>query len=185
MKNESNDEDESQPMMILTIDVGNGHYDKLQLFDLNNIEQETYDFCVKNKLDFNTMQEIINQIDSVIKDKQIQDDREKQNSFQEIKEVEENDEKMTDDNIINENYKQNKQESFIMTNNLENNSEVENKNIKNNDSSILNDENNNNKNENKTKNNKQNQVKNNSNNLNENKQKKKNINLKRKILKII
>ena len=183
MKNESNDEDESQPMMILTIDVGNGHYDKLQLFDLNNIEQETYDFCVKNKLDFNTMQEIINQIDSVIKDKQIQDDREKQNSFQEIKEVEENDEKMTDDNIINENDKQNKQESFIMTNNLENNSEVENKNIKNNDSSILNDESNNNKNENKTKNNKKNQVKNNSNNLNENKQKKKEYKFKKKNIK--
>ena len=118
MKNDINKEEDYQPMMILTIDIGKGHYDKLQLFDLNNIEQETYDFCVKNKLDFNTMQEIINQIENVIKDKQFQENQEIQNDFQEIKEVEENDEKMTDDNNINENDKQSKQESIIIPNNL-------------------------------------------------------------------
>ena len=185
MRNESNNDDESQPMMILTIDVGNGHYDKLQLFDLNNIEQETYDFCVKNKLDFNTMQEIINQIENVIKDKQIQEEREKQNSFQEIKEEEENDEKMTDDNIINENDKQNQQESFIMTNNLEINSEEkQTKNTKNNDSNLLNNEKSNTKNENKIKND-NNQIKNsnNNNNVNENKQNKKDYKFKKKNIK--
>ena len=47
MNGGSNREQDIQPMMILTIDIGNSHVDKLQLFDLNNIEEETYDFCVK------------------------------------------------------------------------------------------------------------------------------------------
>ena len=71
MKNGSNIESELQPMMILTIDIGNGQVDKLQLYDLNNIDKETYDFCVKNKLDFNTMQEINTQIQNVLKDNQL------------------------------------------------------------------------------------------------------------------
>ena len=113
MKDGSNKEQEIQPMMILTIDIGNGHVDKLQLFDLNNIEQETYDFCVKNKLDFNTMQEINTQIQNVLKDKQLEEEQEIDNEFQEIKEEE--DEKITENNIneIRE------QESIIITNSNE------------------------------------------------------------------
>ena len=103
MRNDLNNEQDDQPMMILTIDIGNGHFDKLQLFDLNNIEQETYDFCVKNKLDFNTMQEINNQIENVLKDKQFQEEQAMDNIFQEIKEEEENDERITDNNINEDN----------------------------------------------------------------------------------
>ena len=113
MKIGSNKEQEIQPMMILTIDIGNGHVDKLQLFDLNNIEQETYDFCVKNKLDFNTMQEINTQIQNVLKDKQIEEEQEMENAFQEIKEEEE--EKITDNNINDAK----EQESIIVTNSNE------------------------------------------------------------------
>ena len=122
MKNGSNKEQDIQPMMILTIDIGNGHVDKLQLFDLNNIEQETYDFCVKNKLDFNTMQEINTQIQNVLKDKQIEEEQELENDFQEIKEEE--DEKNTENNIneIRE------QESIIITNSNEIETNKENKN---------------------------------------------------------
>ena len=122
MKNGSNKEQDIQPMMILTIDIGNGHVDKLQLFDLNNIEQETYDFCVKNKLDFNTMQEINNQIQNVLKDKQLEEEQEIGNVFQEIKEEE--DEKITENNIneIRE------QESIIITNSNELDTQKGNKN---------------------------------------------------------
>ena len=148
MKNGSNKEQEVQPMMILTIDIGNGHVDKLQLFDLNNIEQETYDFCVKNKLDFNTMQEINNQIQNVLKDKQIEEDHEIDNEFQEIKEEE--DEKNTENNI-NE---VREQESIIITNSNEMDTNKENKNKDliienntNNDKNIINS-NNENKHEN-------------------------------------
>ena len=115
-------EQEIQPMMILTIDVGNGHVDKLQLYDLNNIEQETYDFCVKNKLDFNTMQEINTQIQNVLKNKQLEEEQEIENVFQEIKE--EDDEKITENNIndIRE------QESIIITNSNEMDTQKENNN---------------------------------------------------------
>ena len=135
MKNGSSKVQDIQPMMILTIDIGNGHVDKLQLFDLNNIEQETYDFCVKNKLDFNTMHEINTQIQNVLKDKQLEEEQELDNVFQEIKEEE--DEKITENNLneIRE------QESIIITNSNEIETQKGNKNdiIK---------ENNNNKNEN-------------------------------------
>lgn len=62
MEFDFNQELDSQPLMILTIDIGNGQYDKLKIFDFNIIEKETYDFCAKNKLDFSTMKEINNQI---------------------------------------------------------------------------------------------------------------------------
>ena len=122
MKDGSNKEQDIQPMMILTIDIGNGHVDKLQIFDLNNIEQETYDFCVKNKLDFNTMQEINTQIQNVLKDKQLEEEQEISNVFQEIKEEE--DEKITENNIneIRE------QESIIITNSNEMDTQKGNKN---------------------------------------------------------
>ena len=122
MKDGSNKEQDIQPMMILTIDIGNGHVDKLQLFDLNNIEQETYDFCVKNKLDFNTMQEINTQIRNVLKDKQLEEEQEIGNVFQEIKEEE--DERITENNIneIRE------QESIIITNSNEMDTQKGNKN---------------------------------------------------------
>ena len=131
MKNGSNQEQEIQPMMILTIDIGNGHVDKLQLFDLNNIEQETYDFCVKNKLDFNTMQEINTQIQNVLKDKQLEEEQEIETVFQEIKE--EDDEKITENNV-NE---VREQESIIITNSNEMDTQKENNNINNNNNNDI------------------------------------------------
>ena len=115
MKNGSNMETDLQPMMILTIDIGNGQVDKLQLYDLNNIDKETYDFCVKNKLDFNTMQEINTQIQNVLKDKQFEEEQEIENVFQEIKEEE--DEKITENNTNENEIRDKERESIIMTNN--------------------------------------------------------------------
>ena len=115
MKNGSNIESDLQPMMILTIDIGNGQVDKLQLYDLNNIDKETYDFCVKNKLDFNTMQEINTQIQNVLKDKQFEEEQDIENAFQEIKEEE--DEKITENNTNENEARDKERESIIMTNN--------------------------------------------------------------------
>ena len=109
MKNGSNVDSDLQPMMILTIDIGNGQVDKLQLYDLNNIDKETYDFCVKNKLDFNTMQEINTQIQNVLKDKQFEEEQENE-GFGKI--IEEEDEKITENNNNDKGH-----ESIIMTNN--------------------------------------------------------------------
>ena len=115
MKNGSNIDNDLQPMMILTIDIGNGQVDKLQLFDLNNIDKQTYDFCVKNKLDFNTMQEINTQIQNVLKEKQFEEEQELDNVFQEIKEEEE--EKITENNLNENELRDKEHESIIMTNN--------------------------------------------------------------------
>ena len=58
-------------IMILTIDIGNGLCDKLRIHNLYNYEQETYDFCARNHLDFKTMREINNQIQKVINENKI------------------------------------------------------------------------------------------------------------------
>lgn len=126
MKNDCDIDDDSQPMMILTIDIGNGHYDKLQLFDLNNIDQETYDFCVKNKLDFSTMQEIISQINSVIKDKQFQENQEVDNFFQEIKE-EDAEERITENEDLNNNNNEKGESNSNKKENIEERNDNENK----------------------------------------------------------
>ena len=55
-------------IMVLTIDIGNGICDKLRIHDINNYQEETYDFCAKNNLDFNTMKEINHQIQNVLSD---------------------------------------------------------------------------------------------------------------------
>ena len=53
-------------VMVLTIDIGNGICDKLSIHDINNYQEESYDFCAKNNLDFNTMKEINHQIQNVL-----------------------------------------------------------------------------------------------------------------------
>ena len=56
-----------KPLMVLTIEVGNNSCDKLMIYDIETREQETYDFCLKNKLDYSTMKEINNSINNIIK----------------------------------------------------------------------------------------------------------------------
>ena len=55
-------------IMVLTIDIGNGTCDKLRIYNINNYQEEAYDFCAKNNLDFNTMKEINHQIEKVLLD---------------------------------------------------------------------------------------------------------------------
>ena len=69
--NDNKENDLNNSIMILTIDIGNGICDKLRIHNLNNYEQETYDFCASNNLDFHTMREINNQIQKVIDDNKI------------------------------------------------------------------------------------------------------------------
>ena len=49
---------ERTPVMILTIDIGNNKLELLNIYDINNPEQDIYNFCLKNKLDFNILKEI-------------------------------------------------------------------------------------------------------------------------------
>ena len=50
--------EERTPVMILTIDIGNNKLELLNIYDINNPEQDIYNFCLKNKLDFNIPKEI-------------------------------------------------------------------------------------------------------------------------------
>ena len=69
--NENIDNNLNNSIMILTIDIGNGVCDKLRIHNLHNYEQETYDFCASNNLDFKTMREINSQIQKVINENKI------------------------------------------------------------------------------------------------------------------
>lgn len=70
-KNENQENSLNSSIMILTIDIGNGVCDKLKIHNINKYEQETYDFCAKNNLDFHTMREINSQIQKVIQENKI------------------------------------------------------------------------------------------------------------------
>ena len=75
-------------VMILTIDIGNGICDKLKIHNINKFEQESYNFCAKNNLDFQTMREINYQIEKVISENKIfkkyieSENNQRNNSFQ-------------------------------------------------------------------------------------------------------
>ena len=91
-ENQENDLNDS--IMILTIDIGNGICDKLRIHNLYNYEQETYDFCASNNLDFKTMREINSQIQKVINENKIFNNDIKHNNnpkvnFQKDKKIEE------------------------------------------------------------------------------------------------
>ena len=61
-RNDNQENNLNSSIMILTIDIGNGICDKLKIHNISKYEQETYDFCAKNNLDFHTMREINSQI---------------------------------------------------------------------------------------------------------------------------
>ena len=62
------DENLNTSLMVLTIDIGNGICDKLRIHNINDYQEEAYNFCAKNNLDFNTMKEINHQIEKVLLD---------------------------------------------------------------------------------------------------------------------
>ena len=55
-------------LLILTIDIGNNKIEKLYLKDLNNPEKDIYNFCMENKLNYESLNEIKNQISNVLND---------------------------------------------------------------------------------------------------------------------
>ena len=104
-KNQENNLNNS--IMILTIDIGNGICDKLRIHNLNNYEQETYDFCANNNLDFHTMREINNQIQKVINDNKIfnsdseLNNNKQNNNFQNNNQIEQKNIKKSNNNNSN------------------------------------------------------------------------------------
>ena len=58
--------EEKAPFMVLTIDVGSDKLELLNIYDINNPEQDIYNFCLKNNLDFSILKEIKEQIQILI-----------------------------------------------------------------------------------------------------------------------
>ena len=54
------------PVMVLTIDIGNGKIEQFKLYNFENPKKDIYDFCMKNNLDYNTMEEISKQLNELI-----------------------------------------------------------------------------------------------------------------------
>ena len=61
--------EERTPAMILTIDIGNNQLKNLNIYDINNTEQDIYNFCLKNQLDFIILKEIKKQVEILIASK--------------------------------------------------------------------------------------------------------------------
>lgn len=94
----SNQENGNVPKMILTIDVGNGKIEQLKIFDISRPEKDVYDFCLQNKLDYYTMEEIAKQIHEVIdnKNKEIEVQNQEQQLIKEELQHPQNDQGLDD-----------------------------------------------------------------------------------------
>lgn len=55
-----------KPLLVLSFENMNLKYDKLKIYKLDNYENDAYDFCIKNELDYKSMQEINNMIKNMI-----------------------------------------------------------------------------------------------------------------------
>ena len=55
-----------KPILVLSFENMNLKYDKLKIYRLDNYESDAYDFCIKNELDYKSMQEINNMIKNMI-----------------------------------------------------------------------------------------------------------------------
>ena len=54
------------PILVLSFENMNLKYNKLSIYKLDNYENDAYDFCIKNELDYKSMQEINNIIKNMI-----------------------------------------------------------------------------------------------------------------------
>ena len=136
---EDDDEQKENPLMILTIEVGNGKIEQLKLFNIDNPSKDVYEFCVKNKLDFYVMEEINKQVNEVIKQKNYINIENNSNS---------NNNKNNINNNNNNNNSNNNKNNNIQNNNNNNNNNKDNNNNNNKDNNFI-DDNNNNLNSNK------------------------------------
>ena len=77
-QNKSDTKEENTPTMILTIDIGNNQLKKLNIYNIYNTEQDIYNFCLKNQLDFTILKEIQKQIEILISNKLKQNSKQNQ-----------------------------------------------------------------------------------------------------------
>ena len=59
------------PLISLTLDIGNQKYERLEKNKLDNSENDIFKFCVKNKLDYKSMKEINDKVKNIIDKRKI------------------------------------------------------------------------------------------------------------------
>ena len=121
-ENKDIEETGNNPAMILTINIGNNQLRQLNIYDIDNTEQDIYNFCLKNKLDFNILKEIKNQIQILITNKLLENIKQNitNNSTKDISEINNlNNNINKSGNVTEVNFIKNKQNNIDDLNNLE------------------------------------------------------------------
>ena len=128
VENDLDDNDLKSPVMILSIDVGNGKVEELKLYSLESPKKDIYKFCTVNKLDYDTMDEIIKQVEELIRDR-LNESNQNENEFkneEEKKEEEEEEESSEEESKDEEEESKNEEEKKEKDNNLINQNEQKN-----------------------------------------------------------
>ncbi len=129
------DNDLKSPVMILSIDVGNGKVEELKLYSLESPKKDIYKFCTVNKLDYDTMDEIIKQVEELIRDRLNESN---QNENEDKNEEEKKEEESNEETSKDEEEESNDEESKEEEEKKENDNNSINKNEQNKNSQIFN-----------------------------------------------
>ena len=75
------DNNDNKPFLQLTIDIGNGIIENFKLYNLDNPKKDIYEFCMKNNIDYNTMEEITKHINEEIDKKKDEEENLENNNI--------------------------------------------------------------------------------------------------------
>ena len=75
------DNNDNKPFLQLTIDIGNGIIENFKLYNLDNPKKDIYEFCMKNNIDYNTMEEITKYINEEIDKKKDEEENLENNNI--------------------------------------------------------------------------------------------------------
>ncbi len=75
------DNNNNQPYLQLTIEIGNGKIENFKLYNLDNPKKDIYEFCMKNNIDYNTMEEITKHINEEIDKKKDEEENLENNNI--------------------------------------------------------------------------------------------------------
>ncbi len=75
------DNNDNKPFLQLTIEIGNGKIENFKLYNLDNPKKDIYEFCMKNNIDYNTMEEITKHINEEIDKKKDEEENLENNNI--------------------------------------------------------------------------------------------------------
>ena len=101
------DNNNNQPYLQLTIEIGNGKIENFKLYNLDNPKKDIYEFCMKNNIDYNTMEEITKHINEEIDKKKDEEENLENNNTnkKQLKKLIDEEENLENNNINNKQLK--------------------------------------------------------------------------------